>query len=199
MRKTERNEAIVEAYKYGRTLNEIGEEHGISRERVRQILRRQGVSREEGGISLKASEKSKERRAAYDAAFTARWGCSPAFWKILRAMSSNYWNSPVGKYHRQKYNAKKRGIEWKLTLLEWWETWESSGVYEQRGINKGQYVMARFNDVGPYAVGNVYITTTEENLKEYRTREYPAASVADSWLYRRTLTPEDIYEQLHDD
>lgn len=41
--KTERNLAIVEARKAGRTLQEIGREFGISPERVRWILRRQEI------------------------------------------------------------------------------------------------------------------------------------------------------------
>lgn len=39
----ERDRLIVEAYNTGRTLASIGEEHGMSRERVRQIVQRSGI------------------------------------------------------------------------------------------------------------------------------------------------------------
>ncbi len=38
-----RNKAVVEAYQSGATYQQIGDKHGISRERVRQILKRAGV------------------------------------------------------------------------------------------------------------------------------------------------------------
>lgn len=195
----DRAKLMVDAYLDGCTLEDIGKEHGVSRERVRQILKKHGLTGKDGGVRVKSARNAAKRKERIDARYMASWGCSREYWETLRAMHEDYWQTPVGKYYNQMRNAMNRGIEWAITLKEWWETWESSGVYEQRGINKGQYVMARFNDVGPYAVGNVYITTTEENLKEYRTREYPAASVADSWLSRRPLTPEAIYEQLHDE
>lgn len=38
-------------YQDGKTLQEVGDVFGITRERVRQILRRLGVSASEGGIA----------------------------------------------------------------------------------------------------------------------------------------------------
>lgn len=61
-------------------------------------------------------------------------------------------------------NAKARGIPFLLTYDQWLEIWTASGHLHERGRHKGQYVMARFGDVGPYAVGNVEIVTAEENI-----------------------------------
>jgi hypothetical protein len=66
--------------------------------------------------------------------------------------------------HRRK--AKARDVPFLLTFEEWWSIWRTSGKWEQRGRRKGQYVMARFCDVGPYAVGNVRICTNQENNAE---------------------------------
>ena len=68
------------------------------------------------------------------------------------------------KFDSQRIRAKQRQIEFKLTFDEWWDIWQSSGKWEQRGCHKGQYVMSRYNDIGAYEVGNVFIQTTEENL-----------------------------------
>jgi hypothetical protein len=62
--------------------------------------------------------------------------------------------------------ARQRGVEFQLTFEEWCHIWLSSGHFHERGRGSHQYVMARFGDRGPYAVGNVRITTAHENNKE---------------------------------
>ena len=69
-------------------------------------------------------------------------------------------------YQAHKDNARRRGVVFILTFKEWMTIWRSSGKWEQRGRYKGQYVMARLRDQGSYAVGNVHVCTTEENLLE---------------------------------
>lgn len=196
---SERERKMINAYRDGSTLQEIGNEHGISRERVRQILARNGVSSDEGGATVRAATNAAQRAAKRDERCLSTWGCSRELWDELRSLHVDYWKSPVGRYYTQMRNAGKRGIEWQLTLAEWWEIWDSSGMYERRGLNAGQYVMARFGDVGPYSAKNVYITKSSENIKEYVRREYPVEKNADAWLYARPLTPEQIYEQLECD
>ena len=68
------------------------------------------------------------------------------------------------KYSRQKSKAKHRGIDFLFTFEEWWDIWQKSGHWHERGLKCGQYVMARKGDVGPYSTGNVVIITTSENL-----------------------------------
>lgn len=70
------------------------------------------------------------------------------------------------KYACHKGKAKHRGIEFNLTFDEWWEIWQQSGKWEQRGCRKGCYVMSRYNDMGAYEIGNVFIQTHEENRRE---------------------------------
>ncbi len=72
-------------------------------------------------------------------------------------------------YWQQKRDARvKRGIEFLLTYDEWLKIWEESGRLHERGTRRGMYVMARFGDKGPYAVGNVKIITHEQNCSERR-------------------------------
>ena len=63
--------------------------------------------------------------------------------------------------HRR--NAKKRNIEFALTYEEWLNIWQQSGKLEYKGRTKGSYNMCRYGDIGPYAVGNVYIDKAEVN------------------------------------
>lgn len=66
-------------------------------------------------------------------------------------------------YTRQKSNAKQRNIPWKFTFDEWRCKWEESGKWEQRGRQKHQYVMCRYNDEGPYSYFNTKIDTAKNN------------------------------------
>ena len=56
------------------------------------------------------------------------------------------------KYDDQKAKAKCRGIEFTLTFEEWWDIWQQSGKWAERGIRKGQYVMSRNADIGGYTL-----------------------------------------------
>lgn len=78
----------------------------------------------------------------------------------------NYQQTPKGKFTRQRANAKQRGIEWKLSFLEWKEIWDKSGKWELRGNKIGQYCMARILDQGAYEKGNVKIILTSKNSRD---------------------------------
>jgi hypothetical protein len=73
-----------------------------------------------------------------------------------------YWR----QFREAVRNARARDIEFLLTYSEWLKVWQDSGHLSERGRKLGQYVMARFGDKGPYAVGNVRIITITENLAE---------------------------------
>jgi hypothetical protein len=85
-------------------------------------------------------------------------GCGIEMWRILVA------NGATSAFTRQRQNARARGIEWKLSLFEWWQIWDASGHWGDRGRNKGQYVMSRAGDSGAYEASNVCIVTNTENF-----------------------------------
>ena len=67
-------------------------------------------------------------------------------------------------------NADRRGIEFRLTFEEWLQVWQDSGRLSERGRKKGQYVMSRCGDEGPYAIGNVKIALGADNVREGAVR-----------------------------
>lgn len=75
-------------------------------------------------------------------------------------------NPEMFAYTNHKNHARRRGIPFLLTFEEWRDIWRESGKFAERGNKVGQYVMARYRDEGPYAVGNVRIITVSDNHAE---------------------------------
>lgn len=201
---SERDNQMKRLFLRGETLHEIGQKYGVSRERVRQILSRFGVTGKDGGAKKRGEDNKDRRLQERQYSCMERWGCTLEQWEYLRGFDKDYYATPIGQYAVQKYNAKKRGIEFTLTLWEWWEIWRDSGRYKKRGRCDGEYVMARFLDKGAYDRLNVYITTCNENIKHYHTYDiYKKCDGFDvHWLEkdnRRSLTPEEFYESCCDD
>lgn len=95
----------------------------------------------------------------------------PKRWKQIHdAAQRRYRQTPKGKFAAHRGNAITRGIEFLLTFEQWWALWEK--FWNKRGANAKGYVMARYNDTGPYALGNVEIIPHTKNA-------------SDAWRYRR--------------
>ena len=81
--------------------------------------------------------------------------------------------TPMYFYHQQKSKAAMRSreqvakglppIDWQFTFETWWPVWEASGLWKKRGCRRGQYVMARHGDTGPYNPDNVSIVEAGAN------------------------------------
>lgn len=147
----QRRAEMADAFTSGATMQEIADHYGISRQRVQVLLAREGVRREAGGQFLGLYLQYGFLSAAEFKAATRRYpGC------VLR-------------FREQKHNAKVRGIEFRFTLKVWLESW--GGQWAARGRGAG-LVMCRFNDVGAYEPGNVYITTASQNSSDYQQRRW---------------------------
>ena len=72
--------------------------------------------------------------------------------------------TPLEKYKIHKKNAKQRGILFNLTFEEWWDIWQKSGHWEERGSGRGSYCMSRYGDMGSYEISNVFIQTNAQNV-----------------------------------
>lgn len=83
----------------------------------------------------------------------------------LRKEREQSWlKTPKGMFSVQKRKAKQRGIIWELSFGEWWDVWEKSNKWNDRGIDG--YVMCRYGDTGPYSLENVRIDTFKNNSFE---------------------------------
>jgi hypothetical protein len=155
-----RNERIRFRYLNGETLQSIANAYGITRQRVSQLC-----GKRNGDL------------------YWDKHGCTEAQLQQLRKMGRDLEadgvereRQPIGAFIRQRANAAKRSIEWKLKLWDWWTIWTESGKWSERGRGRG-YVMSRYGDAGAYEVGNVFIQRADENNREYAVRRYLTTSV----------------------
>lgn len=95
----------------------------------------------------------------------------------------------IKAYHEQRGSAKRRRIAWEFTFAEWWAWWQRDGNWERRGKRRGQLVMARFGDAGPYSPTNVFAATPFENWNDREPANYQGTGelIKQKWAAR---TPE---------
>ena len=156
-----REKYIIHRFLRGSTLQEVGNLFGITRERVRQILSRNGITRAQGGAALQGRWTLEAKAEVLNQRSLRVRGCTWDEYVVLRRM-----RKPTSAFSQQRRNAKERGIGWKLKLWDWWVIWKSSGHWDERGRNSGEYVMCRYGDRGNYEVGNVHIATSNANGRE---------------------------------
>ena len=73
-------------------------------------------------------------------------------------------------WRNQKASAAGNGIPFLLSFEEWLKIWQESGHFSERGCHKGQYVMGRIKDKGPYSAKNVRVITVEQNIADSWSR-----------------------------
>jgi DNA-binding CsgD family transcriptional regulator len=151
---------MVSMYRQGVTLQKIGDQFGITRERVRQLIGKRGVKSIDGGKSVVAAAQALAREQDKEARSIAKYGLPRAVVEQLRKDGVTY------AFQQQRNHARIRGIDWKLSFGQWFAIWQASGKLHLRGRGKGKYVMSRVSDTGCYEMGNVHIQLATENSKE---------------------------------
>lgn len=157
---SERDQRMASMFRQGLTLAIIGEKFGVTRERVRQVIVRQGLTRLDGGISGAHLQKVERAAAEAEARSQIKFGFSRSEMADFRRRRLTH------AFAQQRKNAAERGIAFFLSFKQWVGIWEASGKLEMRGRGIGKYVMSRIKDEGCYEVGNVHIQLSTENSSE---------------------------------
>lgn len=142
----ERRSVIRSMRAEGKTLQQIGDALGISRERVRQVCVSIGATKPQRPVNAPA------RRAPRRVTM---------FREIREPVVLAGMRDPYPAYKTHKFGSRYRGIEFKLTFLQWWDLWRDH--WADRGRGSLSKVMCRQMDAGAYEVGNVSIKTVREN------------------------------------
>lgn len=161
---------MAQRYEAGSTLQEIGNYYGITRERVRQLIKGElGMTGKDGGLAKRSAARRHAEAEQKDRRCLAENGMSRADYKRVRACLSPTGLQPQACFRQQRNNARIRSIPWQMTFAEWWDIWEKSGKWMERGRGRG-YVMSRHGDKGPYATWNVRVIPAQQNNGEFIRR-----------------------------
>lgn len=155
---------IVSQFRSGKTLQQIGTQYGVTRERIRQLLAYGGITGKHGGKAAITKLAALRRRAEQDARYLEMHGCTFAQYRYVMKATGR---KAQDAYKIQRVNARSRGIAWEFNFWSWWQVWQQSGKWDERGRTSGRYVMARIGDEGPYSPTNVTIKTCNENIAEH--------------------------------
>lgn len=168
----QRNARMAEMYREGKTLEEIGLHFDVTRERVRQCLKKLGLSKNNGGAFVRKGNRDISRRERARGRRNARamrlFGVDWETAVRLNNDSSAFFVSrnPARSYLQHKRNAGVRNIPWEMTFGDWMRIWQESGKWLLRGRGKGHYCMSRKGDAGAYSPDNVHVVTNDENIAE---------------------------------
>ena len=89
------------------------------------------------------------------------------------------YTAPICKYQNHKATAKRRNIPFLLTFEQWWNIWQQSGHWSDRGKGQGKYCMSRIGDLGAYEIGNVFIQSSVQNLVDSAPKKRNVAQSAE--------------------
>ncbi|WP_401733500.1 sigma factor-like helix-turn-helix DNA-binding protein [Stenotrophomonas muris] len=175
---SDRIEAMTAMYKGGKTLQQIGDLFGITRERVRQLMRKSGLTRHDGGIHVTAAAKRAEasvrRAASREEAAKRVYGVTYAEAIALnegRRLGSA--GCLAQKFREKKHNVvSKTGCEWSLSLRDYVNVITKADLPIGRGSSDGVLVR-RDTSIG-YVDGNVQIVPFGWYVQQMRIAEKKA-------------------------
>ncbi len=153
-------------YRAGKSLRAVGREVGLSAEGARLALRRLGVAPGEGGACLRRETRRNLRAARQVAREADRWdiyGCSRDEAIALNGGSPlSVFGTPAAAFTAQRDSARHRGIVWALSLPAWWQIWQASGHWTERGASGDRFTLARVDPKAGFTQDNVAVMRLRE-------------------------------------
>lgn len=178
------------------TLEDLGQQEGLTRERIRQLLMQAGVTAKDSQRRLSASViREKAKRERRDSHCRHSYGCDfatiqkitgHAMFRALRA------HPLIQKWWLHKNNATRYHVGWTLTLPEYAEL-VGPRLYEI-GLKKGGLVLGRKDKSGPFSKENCELVTLE--LNSSATRGYINAHLKRRAVAKRNAA---LARQMYDD
>lgn len=150
------------------TMADIGAQEGITRERVRQLLGKAGLTAADGfkrvSRSVWADLKVREER---EARCLRRFGCD---WATVQKITGRARYNTIGshplvqKWSAHKANASRVMVPWKLTLAEYAEI--VGPHMHHLGLGKNCLVLTRKDKTAPYTFENAALKTLAQSSKD---------------------------------
>lgn len=172
--RVERAQAYAEKYKT-MTLAQIAAQEGITRERVRQVMKILGISRKDGWRSKTTASRLADLSAAKvrksEKLCQERYGCDWNTYTAITGLRLVYGKSHMfrgrnilGYYLESRINAEKLNIPWALTLPQFKEI--VGDRYHE--IGRGKLHFARKNKNGGFTPENSALIQHRENSRNTR-------------------------------
>lgn len=163
---------IIGRYGSGETLEEIGSVYGVTRERIRQILKIHGLAGKDGGAVARAHERKKQKTLSKSIQCQSRTGMTLDEFRSVNPRG-DFTSVPYVRYRYQERNAQNRGIGFHLTFRDWWRLWQESGHWDQMGRGGDKYGMSRKDLEAPFTFDNCVIRKNGESASiNVRTRSH---------------------------
>lgn len=196
MKITPRDEDFALRFRRGETMAEIGAVHGVTRERVRQRLKLMGIAWSDGGKHVQhlarlerlAGARAKSQADRQSRREVACLKCFGVSTQEFFAITGSAYNGnraiqrqslAAARYLSLQFSAVRRAIPWNLTLQEYWDIWQGSGLWDQCGrAGPGAYCLGRKDASGPFDSANCRICTRSENSANSYIAKPAAARVA---------------------
>ena len=171
-KRIKRDKKFIALYKNGKTLQEIGVRFGITRERVRQCLFRNGIKFTDGGFHIntlsrcamreKATQEQREFRSK------KKWGLSIKENQNLRAKFNPLKMDKFAKvYILLKKRSQREKIPWAINLKDFVNLMKDKISF----YGKGELVVHRIITEKGYVVGNIECITHSESATLTRRQE----------------------------
>jgi DNA-binding CsgD family transcriptional regulator len=186
----ERAKALAENYKQGMTLEEIGIQERMTRERVRQLISSIGIKKEDGGSHKRAARNSVARaidnRARAEKRCFHVYGCSlEEFFALTRTnqLKRHANNRLIQLYWHHRGTAQRQHTEWKFTLPQYAALLNGREHLFKRERNS--LVLGRKDKNGPFSPENCEILTLAQN--SFYTGGLKSAARKNRALYAKRL------------
>jgi len=145
-----------------RTMQDISDELGISKQRVHQILKSNNIKANDGGkklkIKLSKAQKKINNKQKRQRSILRQYGCTEKEALMINGGKPlNTVGTPAYKYKCYCHNLNKKDIDCNLSFPEWYSVWQKSGKYGQMKPGRGGYSLVRKDTSAPASVGNVEV------------------------------------------
>ncbi len=174
LQRAQRDYQILSAYLSDSTLAELGEKHRLSRERIRQVLRGMGVTYADSGRRRNMIFERDKRRALRaelrQRRLVRKYGASIEWITEFKRQHPNLHQQIFHNFSRFRINHLQQTptIPFLLTFKDWWELWDLSGCYDQRG--PGQYGLTRVDPTLGFQKTNLMVRHQSKLSTETRLR-----------------------------
>lgn len=175
---SDRIQAMAAMYRGGKTLQQIGDLFGITRERVRQIIKKSGLTKHDGGIHVTAAAKRAEARVRCvsrreDTAIRV-YGVTYAEAVALNdGLRLGVTGCLAQRFREKKHNViSRKGCEWNLSFRSYVNAVKAAGLPAGLGSSSG--VLVRRDPSIGYVEGNVLIVPFGWYIQQMRIAEKKA-------------------------